>query len=42
MLNELKRDLILEVEKAIYKMNNGYQVDINYIIDKIFYIKSFK
>ena len=42
MVNELKQDLILEVEKVIAKMNNGYQINLDYLVDKIFYIKSFK
>ena len=42
MVNQLKQDLILEVEKAMIKMNNGYQINLDYLVDKIFYIKSLK
>ena len=42
MVNELKQDLILEVERLVKLMYIGYPVDFCDVIDQIYYIKSLK
>ena len=42
MVNELKRDLIFEVEQLVNRMYLGYPVNLCDIVDKIYYIKSLK
>lgn len=42
MVNELKNEVIFEMEKLISKMYLGYPVNLCNLIDKIYYIKSLK
>jgi len=39
MGEELKRDIIKDMEMIISKMSNGYHVKLNNIVDKIYYYK---
>ena len=40
MVNELKSEVILEMEQLVKSMYLGYSVNLCNVIDKIYYIKS--
>lgn len=39
MVNQLKQEVIQEVEKLIARATNGYPVSFDKVIDKIWYIR---
>lgn len=40
MIRELKRSFLADIEKVLHQLNNGYNVNLDPIVDRIYYINS--